>query len=63
MGLADLWMYHKSLILIKLVYLWGLLLPNPPDQDSEELQKLSYKFIWNGKPGHMNWEKTSENGQ
>ena len=38
----------KSLILSKLTHLW-LLLPNPPDDFIDKLQKMSYKFIWNDK--------------
>ncbi|WP_293716296.1 hypothetical protein, partial [Thiolapillus sp.] len=38
----------KSLILSKIVYLW-LLLPNPPDNLVDALQKTMYKFVWNRK--------------
>lgn len=39
----------KSLILSKLVYLW-ILLPNPPDKDLKEIQKLCFEFVWDKKP-------------
>ena len=35
----------KSLILSKLTFLW-LLLPNPPDNFTKDLQKQCYKFVW-----------------
>ena len=38
----------KSLILSKLIHLW-LLLPNPPDDFFDSLQKYCYKFVWNKK--------------
>lgn len=38
----------KSLILSKLIYLW-LLLPNPPEDFLNTLQKICYTFVWNGK--------------
>ena len=38
----------KSLILSKLVHLW-LLLPNPPNYFIENLQKMCFQFVWNGK--------------
>ena len=38
----------KSLILSKLVHLW-LLLPNPPDAITNELQKCVYCFVWGRK--------------
>ena len=38
----------KSLILSKLVHLW-ILLPNPPDDFVNNLQKMCFKFIWNNK--------------
>ena len=38
----------KSLILSKLVHLW-ILLPDPPDDFMNNLQKMCFKFIWNNK--------------
>ena len=38
----------KSLILSKLVYLW-MLLPNPPDCFTKNLQKECFHFVWNNK--------------
>ena len=38
----------KSLIVSKLVHLW-LLLPNPPDDFTNGLQKMCFKFIWKNK--------------
>ena len=38
----------KSLILSKLTHLW-LLLPNPPDDFIDKLQRMSYVFVWNNK--------------
>ena len=38
----------KSLILSKLVHLW-ILLPNPPDDFVNKLQKMCFAFIWNQK--------------
>ena len=38
----------KSLILSKLVHLW-ILLPDPPDDFVNNLQKMCFKFIWNNK--------------
>ena len=38
----------KSLILSKLIYLW-IMLPNPPDDLIEELQKKCFDFVWDGK--------------
>ena len=38
----------KSLILSKLIYLW-IMLPNPPDDLIESLQKKCFDFIWSGK--------------
>ena len=38
----------KSLILSKLTHLW-LLLPNPPDDFINKIQKMSYEFVWNNK--------------
>ena len=43
----------KSLILSKLVYLW-ILLPNPPDNYVQDLQKLCFKFVWDKKPDRIN---------
>jgi hypothetical protein len=37
----------KSLILSKLTYLW-ILLPNPPDDFIQSLQKLCNNFVWKG---------------
>jgi hypothetical protein len=39
----------KSLILSKLIQLW-LLLPRPPENLLNELQKMCYNFVWNNKP-------------
>ena len=41
-------MVLKSLILSKLIYLW-IMLPNPPDDLIESLQKIFLDFIWSGK--------------
>ena len=38
----------KSLILSKLIYLW-IMLPNPPDDLIESLQKKCFDFVWSGK--------------
>ena len=38
----------KSLILSKLIYLW-IMLPNPPDELINELQRKCFNFIWDGK--------------
>ena len=38
----------KSLILSKLIYLWNML-PNPPDDFIESLQKKCFNFVWDGK--------------
>ena len=38
----------KSLILSKLTHLW-LLLPNPPGDFVDKLQKMCYSFVWNDK--------------
>ena len=38
----------KSLILSKLVHLW-LLLPNPPDNIINAIQKTIFQFVWNSK--------------
>ena len=38
----------KSLILSKLVYLW-ILLPNPPENEIQQLQKLCFEFVWDKK--------------
>ena len=36
----------KSLVLSKLIHLW-ILLPNPPDEYINSLQKLCYEFVSN----------------
>ena len=38
----------KSLILSKLIYLW-IMLPNPPDDLIDKLQKKCFEFVWEGK--------------
>ena len=38
----------KSLVLSKLIYL-GIMLPNPPDDLIETLQKKCFEFVWGGK--------------
>ena len=38
----------KSLILSKLIYLW-IMLPNPPDDLINKLQKKCFEFVWEGK--------------
>ena len=38
----------KSLILSKIIHLW-MLLPNPPDNLVNELQKTVFQFVWNRK--------------
>ena len=43
----------KSLVLSKLIHLW-ILLPNPPDEYINSLQKLCYEFVWNKKPDKIN---------
>ena len=45
---ADRIAILKSLILTKLVHLW-LLLPDSPDTFIEDLQKMIFRFVWNGK--------------
>ena len=39
----------KSLILSKLIYLW-MLLPNPPDIEIQNIQKMCFEFVWDKKP-------------
>ena len=36
---------HKSLVLSKLNYLW-IMLPNPPEDLIDELQKKCFDFVW-----------------
>ena len=43
----------KSLVLSKFIHLW-ILLPNPPDEHINSLQKLCYEFVWNKKLGKIN---------
>ena len=43
----------KPLVLSKLIHLW-ILLPNPPDEYTNSLQKLCYEFVWNKKPDKIN---------
>ena len=43
----------KSLVLPKLIHLW-ILLPNPPDEYINSLQKLCQEFVWNKKPDKIN---------
>ena len=43
----------KSLVLSKLIHL-RILLPNPPDEYINSLQKLCYEFVWNKKPDNIN---------
>ena len=43
----------KYLVLPKLIHL-RILLPNPPDEYVNSLQKLCYEFVWNKKPGKIN---------
>ena len=43
----------KSLVLSKLIHLW-IMLPNPPDEYINSLQKLCYEFVWNKKPDKIN---------
>ena len=38
----------KSLILSKLIYLW-IMLPNPPNEYLDILQKICFHFVWDGK--------------
>ena len=38
----------KSLILSKIIHLW-ILLPNPPDNLADALQKTVYESVWNRK--------------
>ena len=63
-GLLRIWMKRlitplgrvavlKSLVLSKLIHLW-ILLPNPPDEYINSLQKLCYEFVWNKKPDKIN---------
>ena len=47
----------KSLILSKLVHLW-LLLPNPPTESIEKLQKDCFKFVWNNKQDRISRKTT-----
>ena len=42
----------KSLILSKLVHLW-ILLPDPPDDFVNNLQKMCLKYIWNNKQNRL----------
>jgi hypothetical protein len=43
----------KSLILSKLIHLW-LLLPRPPENIINEMQKMCYQFVWGNKPDKIN---------
>ncbi len=38
----------KSLVLSKLIYLW-ILLPNPPDSEIRNIQKMCFDFVWDKK--------------
>ena len=50
----------KSLILSKLVHLW-LLLPNPPGDYIDTLQKRCFKFIWNNKQDRIKRKTVTKN--
>ena len=50
----------KSLILSKLIYLW-ILLPNPPDNVTQEIQNLVFDFIWNKKRDRISRRFSSKN--
>ena len=50
----------KSLILSKLVYLW-ILLPNPPDNQIDELQKSIFRFVWGNKNDRINRNASVQN--
>ena len=47
----------KSLILSKLIHLW-LLLPNPPEDFMDNLQKICYTFVWNDKQDKISRKTT-----
>lgn len=47
----------KSLILSKLIHLW-MLLPDPPDDFINNLQKMCFLFIWNGKQDRISRKTT-----
>jgi len=49
----------KSLVLSKLTYLW-LLLPNPPDEQMNRLQKFIYEFVWNRKKDRISRKISSK---
>ena len=50
----------KSLVLSKITHLW-LLLPNPPDNYIDELQKSVYYFVWNKKRDKINRKTAATN--
>ena len=52
----------KSLILSKLVHLW-LLLPNPPNNYVEKLQKMVFSFVWNRKRDRISRKTAVKNIQ
>ena len=50
----------KPLILSKLVHLW-ILLPDPPDDFVNNLQKMCFKLIWNNKQDKINRKTAVKN--
>ena len=51
----------KSLILSKLVHLW-ILLPDPPGDFVNNLQKMCFKFIWNNKQDKISRKTAVKSG-
>lgn len=49
----------KSLILSKLIHLW-ILLPNPPEDFIQNLQKICYVFVWNEKQDRISRKTTQK---
>ena len=50
----------KSPILSKIIYLW-ILLPDPPDNLVNELQKTVFEFIWNRKQDRISRKTAVKN--
>ena len=48
-------------MLSKLIHLW-ILLPNPPAEDFNSLQKLCYKFAWSNKQDKINRKSVQTGG-
>ena len=50
----------KSLILSKIVHLW-ILLPNPPDNLIDALQRTVFEFVWNRKQDRISRKTAVKN--